>query len=166
MRPHGPARGPVDGFYSKFNGVLEKAGFTESVHRLCEPYYKTGGRPPVDPAVIFKMLIAGFPEGIGSERGIAARCADSLSLIIAKARRTGHPAPDGGRPASFGAALPFFEGAQEHHETGPGISVRGAGENTLRRTGPGTDAELQAFSGFWVFFNRLLNCKLIMITGI
>lgn len=80
MRPRELARGPVDGFYSKLNDVLEKAGFTESVHRLCEPYYRTGGRPPVDPAVMFKMLIAGFLEGIGSERGIAARCVDSLTL--------------------------------------------------------------------------------------
>jgi transposase len=80
VRPRELARGPVDGFYSKLNGVLEKAGFTENVHRLCDPYYKTGGRPPVDPAVMFKMLIAGFLEGIGSERGIAARCADSLTL--------------------------------------------------------------------------------------
>jgi transposase len=80
VRPQELARGPVDGFYAKLNGVLEKAGFTESVHRLCEPHYKTGGRPPVDPAVMFKMLIAGFLEGIGSERGIASRCADSLTL--------------------------------------------------------------------------------------
>lgn len=67
VRPQELARGPVNGFYTKLNGVLEKARFTESVHRLCEPYYRTGGRPPVDPAVVFKMLIAGFLEGIGSE---------------------------------------------------------------------------------------------------
>lgn len=84
LRPEELVKGAQDGFYAKLNRVLEKTGFTESVHRLCEPYYRTGtvsgGRPPVDPAVMFKMLIVGFLEGIGSERGIAARCADSLSI--------------------------------------------------------------------------------------
>ncbi len=57
-------------------------GFTETVHRICAPYDRLesgeGGRPPVDPAVLMRMLIVGLPEGIGSERGIASRCADSL----------------------------------------------------------------------------------------
>lgn len=76
--------GPQDGFYTKLNKVLAGMQFTEAVHAQCEPYYKTGtssgGRPPVDPAVMFKMLVVGFLEGIGSERGIASRCADSLTI--------------------------------------------------------------------------------------
>jgi transposase len=84
LRPQELVRGPQDGFYSKLGSVLTKLRFTENVHRHCAPFYKTGtsegGRPPVDPAVMFKMLIVGFLEGIGSERGIASRCADSLSI--------------------------------------------------------------------------------------
>ena len=84
LRPGDLVRGAQEGFYARLTAALEKIGFTESVHRLCAPYYKTGsssgGRPPVDPAVMFKMLIVGFLEGIGSERGIAARCADSLTI--------------------------------------------------------------------------------------
>lgn len=84
LRPGDLVRGAQEGFYARLNGALEKIDFTESVHRLCAPYYKTGsasgGRPPVDPAVMFKMLIVGFLEGIGSERGIAARCEDSLTI--------------------------------------------------------------------------------------
>lgn len=39
-----------------------------------------GGRPGIDPEVYVKMLLIGFFEGIGSERGIATRCADSLAI--------------------------------------------------------------------------------------
>ena len=56
--------------------------FGEAVRTLCEPYYssKTNVRPPIDPEVYFKMLLVGFFENPGSERGIASRCADSLSI--------------------------------------------------------------------------------------
>jgi hypothetical protein len=51
---------------------------------LCEPFYvadsSRGGRPGIDPEVYFKMLMVGFFENLPSERGIAARCADSLSI--------------------------------------------------------------------------------------
>jgi transposase len=38
------------------------------------------GRPSVAPGVYFRMLLVGYCEGIDSERGIAWRVADSLSL--------------------------------------------------------------------------------------
>ncbi len=38
------------------------------------------GRPGLPPGVYFRMLMAGYLEGIGSERGIAWRCRDSISL--------------------------------------------------------------------------------------
>lgn len=51
---------------------------------MCEGFYandtRKGGRPGIDPVVYFKMLMVGFFEGISSERGIAARCGDSLSI--------------------------------------------------------------------------------------
>src|SRR5439155_945390 len=45
-------------------------------------FYKseTMGRPSVAPGVYFRMLMVGYFEGIDAERGIAWRCADSLSL--------------------------------------------------------------------------------------
>ena len=45
-------------------------------------FYKseTMGRPSIAPGVYFRMLMVGYFEGIDSERGIAWRCADSLSL--------------------------------------------------------------------------------------
>jgi transposase len=38
------------------------------------------GRPGIDPAVYLKMLMVGFFEDLTSEREIAARCADSISI--------------------------------------------------------------------------------------
>jgi transposase len=68
-------------FYCKLNKLLREAGFDEFVERLCEPYYHdTMGRPGIPPGVYFRMLLVGYFEGLGSQRGIAWRCADSLSL--------------------------------------------------------------------------------------
>ena len=67
-------------FYRKLNKVLAESGFDRLVEDLCEPYYAKGGRPSVPPGVYFRMLLVGYFEGIDSQRGIAWRCADSLSL--------------------------------------------------------------------------------------
>jgi len=70
-------------FYELLNGTLEAMGFAEEVWQICAPAYaqeKRGGRPGIDPVVYFKMLMIGFFEGIESERQIALRCEDSLSL--------------------------------------------------------------------------------------
>ena len=68
-------------FYRKLNELLRAAGFDEFVERLCEPYYHLAlGRPGIPPGVYFRMLLVGYFEGLGSQRGIAWRCADSLSL--------------------------------------------------------------------------------------
>jgi transposase len=74
------ATGPGHPFYTKLNGVLDEAGFDGFVEKLCEPYYKEGGRPSIPPGVYFRMLFIGYFEGLDSQRGIAWRCADSLGL--------------------------------------------------------------------------------------
>ena len=69
-------------FYERLGVDLDKEGFGDFVRNLCEPYYSkdSGGRPPIDPEVYFKMLFVGFFENIGSERAIASRCDDSISI--------------------------------------------------------------------------------------
>lgn len=74
------ATGPGHPFYTKLNAVLAEAQFDDFVERLCEPYYKEGGRPGIPPGVYFRMLFIGYFEGLDSQRGIAWRCADSLAL--------------------------------------------------------------------------------------
>jgi len=73
---------PQISFFSKLNGILDGISFGKQIRKLCKPYYsnKTKCRPPIDPEVYFKMLIVGFFENLRSERGLAARCADSLSI--------------------------------------------------------------------------------------
>src|SRR5436190_3629506 len=74
------ARGHV--FYDRVNDILSKEGFDAFAERECIQYYKSAvmGRPSVAPGVYFRMLLIGYFEGLDSERGIAWRCADSLSL--------------------------------------------------------------------------------------
>jgi len=70
-------------FYRKLDATLDSIGFTTGVREICLPAYADaakGGRPGIDPAVYFKMLMIGFFENLPSERSIASRCADSLSL--------------------------------------------------------------------------------------
>ncbi len=68
-------------FYDTLNRLLESGRFDDFVEELCEPYYAGSlGRPSVPPGVYFRMLLVGYFEGIDSQRGIAWRCGDSLSL--------------------------------------------------------------------------------------
>lgn len=68
-------------FYEKLNRLLDEAGFDEHVESLCAPFYAAQrGRPGIPPGVYFRMLLIGYFEGLDSQRGIAWRCADSLSL--------------------------------------------------------------------------------------
>lgn len=75
------ARSPGHAFYDKLNDVLEAGGFDRFVEELCAPYYAPEqGRPSIPPGVYFRMLFVGYFEGLDSQRAIAWRCADSLSL--------------------------------------------------------------------------------------
>jgi transposase len=68
-------------FYRKLNQVLAEADFDRAVENICQSYYHSHiGRPGIPPGIYFRMLLVGYFEGIGSQRGIAWRCGDSLSL--------------------------------------------------------------------------------------
>ena len=72
---------PGHPFYQRLNAVLAQHGFDAFVEAQCRGYYaEHHGRPSLAPAIYFRTLLIGYFEGIDSERGIAWRLADSLSL--------------------------------------------------------------------------------------
>jgi transposase len=89
---------PVNAFYRRLDRALAASGFGDAVRALCAPFYESdasrGGRPGTDPEVYFKMLMIGFFENLPSERAIAARCSDSLSIREFLHYRLDEPTPD------------------------------------------------------------------------
>lgn len=74
-------RSPGHPFYDRLNTILLEAKFDRFVEDRFERFYVKGkGRPGIAPGVYMRMMLVGYFEGISSERGIAWRCADSLSL--------------------------------------------------------------------------------------
>jgi transposase len=69
-------------FYEQVNEMLNANQFDAFVEGECVGFYKSEvmGRPSIAPGVYFRMMMVGYLEGLDSERGIAWRCADSLSL--------------------------------------------------------------------------------------
>ena len=75
-------------FFERLNQVLEEFG-------LCSRFYADRmGRPSIQPGRYFRMLFIGFFEGLSSERGIAWRVADSLSLRSFLGLKLTEGAPD------------------------------------------------------------------------
>jgi len=75
------ATSPGHPFYEKLNRLLREAEFDRWVEERCAAHYAAGrGRPSIPPGVYFRMLLIGYFEGLGEDRAIAWRCADSLSL--------------------------------------------------------------------------------------
>jgi transposase len=89
------ARAPGHLFYERLNEVLGAHRFDSFVEERCARFYSGKmGRPSIAPGVYFRMLLVGYFEGIDSERGIAWRCADSLSLREFLGYPMGRKTPD------------------------------------------------------------------------
>lgn len=75
------AETPGHAFYERLNELLSEQQFDRRVEHLCRRFYRgQRGRPSLAPGVYFRLLLIGYFEGLDSERGIAWRVADSLSL--------------------------------------------------------------------------------------
>lgn len=72
--------GPRHVFYERLNRLLAEADFDAWIEQRCRQYYAKMGRDSIPPGTYFRMVFIGYFEGIDSQRGIAWRCEDSLSL--------------------------------------------------------------------------------------
>ena len=80
-RAHGVGISSGHPFYQRLNELLEAERFDEFVEGRCAKFYaEKNGRPSLTPGIYFRALLIGYFEGIGAERGIAWRLADSLAL--------------------------------------------------------------------------------------
>ncbi len=72
---------PGHPFYKRLNEVLDNAGFDAFCESRCTEFcHQKLGRPSLVPGLYFRIMMIGFFEGLDSERGIAWRLADSLTL--------------------------------------------------------------------------------------
>jgi transposase len=68
-------------FYTRLNQILDTVAFDPYVETLCQRFYADDvGRPGLQPGRYFRLLLLGYFEGLDSERAIAWRAADSLSI--------------------------------------------------------------------------------------
>ena len=82
-------------FYHRLNRILDDAGFDAFVEAQCARFYApVMGRPSLPPGRYFRLLVLGYSEGLDSERAIAWRAADSLSVRTFLHLELHDPAPD------------------------------------------------------------------------
>jgi transposase len=82
-------------FYGRLNRILDDAGFDAFVEAQCARFYApVMGRPSLAPGRYFRLLLLGYFEGLDSERAIAWRAADSLSVRTVLHLELADPAPD------------------------------------------------------------------------
>ena len=99
---------PNNLFYRKLNRLLAEHEFDSFVEELCRPYYaENKGRDSIPPGVYFRMLMIGYFEGLDSQRGIAWRCADSLSLKAFLGYSLEEATPDHSSLTRVGQRLPI-----------------------------------------------------------
>src|SRR6266566_4260042 len=74
-------KSPGHPFYKRLNQVLAANSFDAFVEAACRRFYApTLGRPSLPPGRYFRLMFLGYFEGLGSERAMAWRAADSLAI--------------------------------------------------------------------------------------
>ena len=74
-------KSPGHPFYKRLNQVLAANSFDSFVEAACRRFYAPKlGRPGLPPGRYFRLMLLGYFEGLGSERAMAWRAADSLAI--------------------------------------------------------------------------------------
>jgi transposase len=93
--------------------LLAEADFDRRIEELCAPFYADEmGRPGIAPGVYFRMLLIGYFEGLGAQRAIAWKCADSLSVRTFLDLQASEAAPDHSSLTRIRKRLPLAVHAQ------------------------------------------------------
>jgi transposase len=88
-------RSPGHPFYQRLNQVLAANSFDSFVEAACRRFYAPKmGRPSLPPGRYFRLMLLGYFEGLGSERGMAWRAADSLAIRSFLGLELDEAAPD------------------------------------------------------------------------
>lgn len=95
-------------FYAALEDILAARDFDRFVEDLCSEHYaERQGRPSIPPGRYFRMLFVGYFEGITSQRGIAWRCQDSLSIRDFLGLEATQRSPDHSSMTVIRKRLPF-----------------------------------------------------------
>jgi transposase len=88
-------KSPGHPFYQRLNRVLAANSFDAFVEASCRRFYAAKmGRPSLPPGRYFRLMLLGYFEGLGSERGMAWRAADSLAIRSFLGLELDEAAPD------------------------------------------------------------------------
>ena len=128
---------PSHPFYSRLEAVFRQYGFDTFCEALCRPYYaEVMGRPGLAPGVYFRLLLLGYFERIPSERQIAWRVADAMSLRQFIGYPMTQPTPDHSTISKTRRRLPL----SVHTAVFTKVLEILVGENLLRGKKLGVDA--------------------------
>ena len=88
-------KSPGHPFYQRLNQVLAANRFDAFVEAACRRFYAPKlGRPSLPPGRYFRLMLLGYFEGLGSERAMAWRAADSLAIRSFLGLELDEAAPD------------------------------------------------------------------------
>jgi transposase len=88
-------KSPGHPFYKRLNQELAANSFDSFVEAACRRFYAPKlGRPSLPPGRYFRLMLLGYFEGLGSERAMAWRAADSLAIRSFLGLELDEAAPD------------------------------------------------------------------------
>jgi transposase len=88
-------KSPGHPFYRRLNQVLAANSFDSFVEAACRRFDAPKlGRPSLPPGRYFRLMLLGYFEGLGSERAMAWRAADSLAIRSFLGLELNEAAPD------------------------------------------------------------------------
>jgi transposase len=88
-------KSPGHPFYKRLNEVLAANSFDAFVEAACRRFYDAKlGRPSLPPGRYFRLMLVGYFEGLGAERAMAWRAADSLAIRSFLGLELDEAAPD------------------------------------------------------------------------